>query len=38
MIEFPLAVGILCWASTAIFWVAVGVAVWKVVEVIWKNR
>ena len=38
MIEFPLEVGILGWVSTAIFWVAVGVAVWKVVKVIWKNR
>ena len=38
MIEFPLEVGIFGWVSTAIFWAAVCVAVWKVVKVIWKNR
>jgi hypothetical protein len=37
MIEFPLEVGILCWVSTAIFWVAIVVAVWKIVKAIWNR-
>ena len=33
MINFPLEVGILGWVSTAVFWVAVVVAVWKIIRV-----
>ena len=33
MIEFPLEVGVLGWASTAIFWVVIVVAVWKIIRV-----
>lgn len=33
MIEFPLEVGILGWVSTAVFWVDVVVAVWKIIRV-----
>lgn len=33
MIDFPLEVGIIGWVSTAIFWVAVVVAVWKIIKV-----
>jgi hypothetical protein len=32
MIEFPLVVGVLCWASTIVFWVAVVVIVVGIVK------
>ena len=38
MIEFPLEVGILCWVSTAIFWAAGFVAIWKIVKAILNNN
>ena len=37
MIEFPLEVGILGWVSTAIFWVAIVVAIWEIVEALKKE-
>lgn len=37
MIEFPLEVGILGWVSTAVFWVAVLVALWKIAEQIMRK-
>lgn len=36
MIEFPIEVGILCWVSTAIFWVAVVMAVVGIVKALKK--
>ena len=37
MIEFPLEVGILGWVSTAVFWVAVVLVVWKITEQIMRK-
>lgn len=37
MISFPLEVGILCWVSTAIFWVVIVVIGWKIIEQILKK-
>lgn len=37
MMEFPLEVGILCWVSTAIFWVVIVLASWKIIEQILKK-
>lgn len=36
MIEFLIEVGILCWVSIAIFWVAAVVDVWKIVKALIK--
>ena len=33
IIDFGIEVGVLGWVSTAIFWVAVVVAVWKIIKV-----
>lgn len=37
MIDFGIEVGILGWVSTLIFWMAVVVAVWKIVKALTKR-
>lgn len=37
MIDFPIEAGVLCWASTLIFLVAVVVAIWKIVKTLTKK-
>lgn len=36
MINFPIEVGVLCWASTIVFWAAVVVIVYGIVRLLKK--
>ena len=38
MISFPIEVGVLGWASTAIFWVAVVMVVVGVIRVVFRKK
>lgn len=38
MINFPIEVGVLCWASTIMFWVAVVMVVVGVVRVLFRKK
>ena len=38
MINFPFEVGVLCWASTLVFWVAVVMVVVGVVRALFRKK
>lgn len=38
MINFPIEVGVLGWASTIVFWAAVGVVLYGVIKIIHRDN